>query len=194
MYCASDAQRGSRAASGPFSLVECMRSLTRLRSGAALAVTLLVLAACGEATDVPTTLEPAEMRGVDESRARVFLGWAGQDMSLGHFRAAYGRAQTAMDIFGPDSETGAEGRAIQKAALDAGVATFPASARVDKLSAIRRPSAARNRSSGVDVADALPARWRATKASLTIATRGASATSRASNTRPASSGRSTASK
>lgn len=39
-----------------------MRSLTRLRSGAALAVTLLVLAACGEATDVPTTLEPAEMQ------------------------------------------------------------------------------------------------------------------------------------
>lgn len=39
-----------------------MRSLTRLRSGAALAATLLILAACGEATDLPTTLEPAEMQ------------------------------------------------------------------------------------------------------------------------------------
>lgn len=39
-----------------------MRSLTRLRSAAALAAALLVLAACGEATDIPTTLEPAEMQ------------------------------------------------------------------------------------------------------------------------------------
>jgi hypothetical protein len=39
-----------------------MRFLTRRRSGAALAATLLVLAACGEATDIPTTLEPAEMQ------------------------------------------------------------------------------------------------------------------------------------
>jgi len=68
-------------------------------------------------------LEPAEMRDVDESRARIFLRWAEQDVSLGYFRAAYGHAQTAMDIFGPDSETGAEGRAIQKAALDAGTKT-----------------------------------------------------------------------
>lgn len=39
-----------------------MRSLTRLRAGAAFAATLFLLAACGEATDVPTTLEPAEMQ------------------------------------------------------------------------------------------------------------------------------------
>lgn len=39
-----------------------MRSLTRVRSGAALAATLFVLAACGEATDIPTTLEPVEMQ------------------------------------------------------------------------------------------------------------------------------------
>jgi tetratricopeptide (TPR) repeat protein len=59
----------------------------------------------------------------DEGRARVFLRWAEQDMSLGSFRAAYGHAQTALDVFGPDSPTGAEGRAIQKAALDAGTQT-----------------------------------------------------------------------
>ncbi len=68
-------------------------------------------------------LAPEETRRVDDSRARVFLRWAGQDMSLGYFRAAYGHAQTAMDICGPDSETGAEGLAIQKAALDAGTKT-----------------------------------------------------------------------
>ena len=44
----------------------------------------------------------------DEGRARVFLRWAEQDMSLGTFRAAYGHAQTALDVFGPDSPTGAE--------------------------------------------------------------------------------------
>lgn len=59
----------------------------------------------------------------DEGRARVFLRWAEQDMSLGSFRAAYGHAQAALDVFGPDSPTGAEGRAIQKAALDAGTQT-----------------------------------------------------------------------
>lgn len=64
----------------------------------------------------------------EESRARVFLRWAEQDMSLGAFRAAYGHAQTALDIYGPDSPTGTAGRAIQKAALDAGtrrVAVLP---------------------------------------------------------------------
>ena len=55
--------------------------------------------------------------------ARVFLRWAEQDMSMALFRAAYNHAQTAIDIFGPDSATGAEGRAIQKAALDAGTKT-----------------------------------------------------------------------
>ncbi len=42
--------------------VDCMRSLTRLRSAAASAATLIVLAACGDATELPTTLEPAEMQ------------------------------------------------------------------------------------------------------------------------------------
>jgi len=68
-------------------------------------------------------LAPDEMREADGSRARVFLRWAEQDMSTALFRAAYGHAQTAIDIFGPDSATGEEGRAIQKAALDAGTKT-----------------------------------------------------------------------
>jgi tetratricopeptide (TPR) repeat protein len=64
-----------------------------------------------------------QMRRVDEARARVLLRWSGQDLASGFFRAAYGHAQGAMDIFGPDSRTGAEGRAIQKAALEAGTKT-----------------------------------------------------------------------
>lgn len=68
-------------------------------------------------------LIPEEARRADASRARVFLRWAEQDMSTGLFRAAYGHAQTAIDIFGPDSETGADGLALQKAALDAGTRT-----------------------------------------------------------------------
>jgi tetratricopeptide (TPR) repeat protein len=60
---------------------------------------------------------------VDESRARVLLRWAERDMQLGSFRAAYGRAQSAMDLFGADSETGTRGRAIQTAALNAGTKT-----------------------------------------------------------------------
>jgi tetratricopeptide (TPR) repeat protein len=64
-----------------------------------------------------------QMRSVDEARARVLLRWSEQDLASGFFRAAYGHAQGAMDIFGPDSRTGAEGRAIQKAALEAGTKT-----------------------------------------------------------------------
>jgi len=64
-----------------------------------------------------------QMRSVDEARARVLLRWSEQDLASGFFRAAYGHAQGAMDIFGPGSETGAEGRAIQKAALEAGTKT-----------------------------------------------------------------------
>jgi tetratricopeptide (TPR) repeat protein len=64
-----------------------------------------------------------QMRSVDEARARVLLRWSEQDLASGSFRAAYGHAQGAMDIFGPDSEAGAEGRAIQKAALEAGTKT-----------------------------------------------------------------------
>jgi hypothetical protein len=60
---------------------------------------------------------------VDESRARVLLRWAERDMELGSFRAAYTRAQGALDIFGADSETGTKGRAIQTAALNAGTRT-----------------------------------------------------------------------
>lgn len=69
-------------------------------------------------------LPPEELGRVDESRARVHLRWAEQDMSRALFRSAYGHAQTALDIFGPDSGTGSEARAIQKAALDAGTVTF----------------------------------------------------------------------
>jgi tetratricopeptide (TPR) repeat protein len=64
-----------------------------------------------------------EMRRVDEARARVLIRWAEDDMARGFFRAAYGHAQSAMGIFGPDSETGAEGRSIQRAALEAGTKT-----------------------------------------------------------------------
>jgi tetratricopeptide (TPR) repeat protein len=64
-----------------------------------------------------------QMRRVDGAQARVLLQWSEQDLARGSFRAAYGHAQGAMDIFGPDSETGAEGRAIQKAALEAGTKT-----------------------------------------------------------------------
>ncbi len=64
-----------------------------------------------------------EMRRVDEARARVLLRWSEKDLASGSFRAAYGHAQGAMDIFGPDSQTGAEGRAVQKAALEAGTKT-----------------------------------------------------------------------
>lgn len=39
-----------------------MRSLIRLRTAATLAAALLVLAACGEGTEIPTTLEPTEMQ------------------------------------------------------------------------------------------------------------------------------------
>ncbi len=68
-------------------------------------------------------LPSGQMLEVDESRARVLLRWAEGDMARGSFRAAYGHAQSAMNIFGPDSKTGADGLAIQRAALDAGTKT-----------------------------------------------------------------------
>lgn len=68
-------------------------------------------------------LDPDQMLKVDGSRARTLLRWAERDMELGSFRAAYGRAQSAMDIFGPDSGPGGEARAIQRTALDAGTKT-----------------------------------------------------------------------
>jgi hypothetical protein len=68
-------------------------------------------------------LAPEERQRMDESRGRVLLRWAGQDMEHAAFRSAYAHAQSALDIYGPESPAGAEGRAIQKAALDAGTKT-----------------------------------------------------------------------
>jgi hypothetical protein len=72
---------------------------------------------------IPYPLASDQRSRVDGSRARVFIEWAEQDMSRGSFRAAYGHAQNALEIYGPESEAGAEGRTIQKAALDAGTMT-----------------------------------------------------------------------
>ena len=63
------------------------------------------------------------MLEVDESLARVFLRWAEDDLARGFFWAAYGRAQSALAIFGPASDTGEEALAIQQAALNAGTKT-----------------------------------------------------------------------
>jgi tetratricopeptide (TPR) repeat protein len=72
---------------------------------------------------LPYPLASGQRLRVDEARARVLTRWAEQDMAIGSFRAAYGHAQNALDISGPDSEAGAESRTIQKAALDAGTKT-----------------------------------------------------------------------
>ncbi len=72
---------------------------------------------------LPYPLAPDERRLIDEARARVHLRWAGRDMEQASFRSAYAHAQSALDIFGPESPSGSEGRAIQKAALDAGTRT-----------------------------------------------------------------------
>ena len=72
---------------------------------------------------LPYPLDPEQRLRVDDARARVFLQWAGQDMETASFRAAYQHAQNALEIYGPDSPAGAEGRTIQKAALDAGTRT-----------------------------------------------------------------------
>ncbi|RPI97985.1 MAG: hypothetical protein EHM31_12595, partial [Candidatus Aminicenantes bacterium] len=72
---------------------------------------------------IPYPLASDQRSRVDGSRARVLIEWAGQDMAGGFFRAAYGHAQNALEIYGPESEAGAEGRTIQKAALDAGTMT-----------------------------------------------------------------------
>jgi tetratricopeptide (TPR) repeat protein len=68
-------------------------------------------------------LTPDEALAVDEARARVFLRWAEDDMARGLFRSAHGRAQSALAIFGPDSQAGAEALAVQQAALNAGTRT-----------------------------------------------------------------------
>jgi len=72
---------------------------------------------------IPYPLASDQRIRVDESRARALIEWAEQDMARGYFRAAYGHAQNALEIYGPESEAGAEGRTIQKAALDAGTMT-----------------------------------------------------------------------
>jgi tetratricopeptide (TPR) repeat protein len=74
-------------------------------------------------TMLPYPLDPEQRLRVDDARARVFLRWAGQNMETGLFRAAYQHAQNALDISGPDSPAGAEGRTIQGAALEAGTKT-----------------------------------------------------------------------
>ena len=68
-------------------------------------------------------LAPDQASRGNEARARVLIRWAEEDMARGSFRAAYGHAQSALAIYGPESEMGAAGRAIQRAALDAGTRT-----------------------------------------------------------------------
>ena len=72
---------------------------------------------------LPYPLDPDQRLRVDDARARLHLQWAGQDMERGSFRSAYQHAQQALEIYGPDSPAGAEGRTIQKAALEAGTRT-----------------------------------------------------------------------
>lgn len=72
---------------------------------------------------IPYPLVPEQRGRVDESRARALIGWAEQDMAGGSFRAAYGHAQNAVEINGPESTAGATGRTIQRAALEAGTKT-----------------------------------------------------------------------
>ena len=81
-------------------------------------------------------LSSAQAQRADEARAGVHVKWAEQDMAQAFFRAAYGRAQKAIDILGPDSEIGRRALGLQKAALEAGTRTvavlpFWASARAE---------------------------------------------------------------
>jgi hypothetical protein len=68
-------------------------------------------------------LSPEETLRIDESRVRVLLRWAEDDMSRGSFRAAYGRAQSALALVPPGGDAAAAARSLQKAALDAGTRT-----------------------------------------------------------------------
>lgn len=73
-------------------------------------------------------LSPEQFQKANEARARVHIGWAEQDLARAYFRAAFGRAQQAIDILGPDSDIGAHALDIQKMALEAGtrsVAVLP---------------------------------------------------------------------
>lgn len=68
-------------------------------------------------------LSPEQAQRADEARAGVHIKWAEQDLGRAYFRAAYGRAQKALDILGPDSETGSRALQLQQAALEAGTRT-----------------------------------------------------------------------
>jgi len=68
-------------------------------------------------------LSSAQARRADEARAGVHIKWAEQDLGRAYFRAAFGRAQKALDILGPDSEIGNKALQLQKAALEAGTRT-----------------------------------------------------------------------
>lgn len=65
-------------------------------------------------------LSPEQVQRADQSRARVHIRWAEQDMARAYFRAAFGRAQKALEILGPESELGGNALEIQKMALEAG--------------------------------------------------------------------------
>ncbi len=68
-------------------------------------------------------LSPTQARRADEARAGVHIKWAEQDLGRAYFRAAFNRAQKALDILGPDSEIGGKALQLQKAALEAGTRT-----------------------------------------------------------------------
>lgn len=73
-------------------------------------------------------LSPDQIQRADQSRARVHIRWAEQDLGRAYFRAAFGRAQKALEILGPDSDIGSNALEIQKMALEAGtrsVAVLP---------------------------------------------------------------------
>ncbi len=73
-------------------------------------------------------LSPEQVQRADQSRARVHIRWAEQDIGRAYFRAAFGHAQRALEILGPDSELGGNALEIQKMALEAGtrsVAVLP---------------------------------------------------------------------
>jgi len=73
-------------------------------------------------------LSPEQARRADRARAGVHIKWAEQDLARAYFRAAFNRAQNALDIVGPDSETGKKALQLQRAALEAGtrsVAVLP---------------------------------------------------------------------
>jgi tetratricopeptide (TPR) repeat protein len=73
-------------------------------------------------------LSSEQAQRADQSRARVHIRWAEQDLARAYFRAAFGRAQSALEILGTDSDIGSNALEIQKMALEAGtrsVAVLP---------------------------------------------------------------------